>query len=677
MIDTFCELPRIIDNGNVFDPFVWLETESDESLAWLSRQATQTSQVLLSLPGDQTDLAARIRRALSIESRTVPLGRNGRYLFLCSPPGAERASLWLAKAPGETGHEILHPAILDQAEGMAEICDIWPSPDACHAVLAVTHGGRQSTQLVVISLPKTGSAIVLERLDTPSFAWAGWHDDGSFFWSHRVDDAQVLALRTIGCGTVPVAIPCDTTGAGAVPMVSEDGAWLVLLLYSPGIPGCRLFAAINSPTPDFCEISGFDSENLALAGWWQEGLVLVPCSGAGRDVVLADLTPLVNGDAPVLRPLYRDDTGRMSNACALPDGDLLLIDRADDGGNAFRHWRRDGRVDNIKADSGITWNDWTIDRDNGTVIANITRWDTPSHLVAYVPAAKSFRSLRPAPIGLTVWTGQDWAVAEDGTRIPVTLLKPVGMEKDRDLPCLLWGYGGFGLSMQPRCMMSMEPWLTAGGMIAIAHVRGGGELGPAWHKAGKGINKLNSFTDFITVARWLATSGHTSARRLCLWGASAGGLLVLGSALLAPDCCAAVMADNPVTDMAKFTRYPDDGRYWTIEFGDPDNDPEARAAIARWSPLHILEPGRAYPASLITIAHNDERVSPVHGRKMTAALQATGANGLHLLWEQGGVGHGGHTTVTDSANSSATLLLFAAWKTGLEWGLVSDKTSPA
>lgn len=381
----------------------------------------------------------------------------------------------------------------------------------------------------------------------------------------------------------------------------------------------------------------------------------------GRDIVLADL----NGDLPVLRRLYRDDTGRLNSACALANGELLLIDRADDGGNAFRHLSRDGRVKPVEAGGGITWGDWTLDGDSGRLLANLTRWDTPSHLVAYDPAARVFASLRRPATGLQLWTSRAEAIAEDGACIPVTLLKPKGMANERDLPCLLWGYGGFDISIRPHCMMSLEPWLAAGGMVAIAHGRGGGELGHAWHDVGKGANKLNSFTDFIAVARWLAASGNTSARRLCLWGASAGGLLVLGSAVMAPDCCAAVIAENPVTDMVKFTHHDDDDRNWTVEFGNPDSDPDALAAIARWSPLHNLEQGRSYPATLITVARNDERVSPVHGRKMTAALQATGSTGPHLLLEQDQAGHAGHATVSESAESRAALLRFAAWATGL------------
>lgn len=271
---------RIIEGKKVIDPFAWLEWPADEVFAWVRDQESRTSAALTSLPGDQAELSGRIRQALSYEMRTVPLGRSAGYLFLCSPPNAERASLWLSSSPGEAGHEILHPACLDQADGMAEIGSLWPSPNGLHAVLAVTHGGRQCTQLVVIAIDADESAAILERLDTPSFAWASWHDDRAFFWSHRVDDAQVLALKDLDGGNAHVEAPCGASAGGMVPIVSDDGAWLVLLTYAPGVPGCQLFAATNAPSPTFVEIGGFASEDLVLAGWRPDGLTLASTFGA-------------------------------------------------------------------------------------------------------------------------------------------------------------------------------------------------------------------------------------------------------------------------------------------------------------------------------------------------------------------------------------------------------------
>lgn len=471
----------------------------------------------------------------------------------------------------------------------------------------------------------------------------------------------MLSLRHLSGEETALAAPCETTDAGLVPMVSDDGAWLVIVVFAPGVPGCRLFAALNAPCPTFAEILGVDDEGLGLGGWRGEGLVLVPrTTSGGREVVLADLRPLLAGGSPCLSSLYREDGDRMTAACVLRTGEIVLIDRAPDGGHAFR-CLVDGRTVDVPADPGTALAAWTVAE--GRLLATMSSWTAPACLVAFDAESRRFIRLRETGRRLGVDVSRAAVESDDGVRVPVTLIRSAGGGDESARPCLLWGYGGFGISLRPNCMMGLEPWFAAGGMLAIAHVRGGGEGGTAWHEAARGAAKLTSFTDFIAVARWLTASRQTTPERLCAWGSSAGGLLVLGSAVLAPDLFRAVIADNPVTDIARFTRFADDGRFWTVEFGDTARDPAALAAAARWSPLHNLQSGRDYPATLISVSRNDQRVSPIHGRKMTAALQATESRGPHLLMERDGVGHGGMATVGDAADAMATVLRFIAWAT--------------
>lgn len=657
----------VIQSGVVIDPCAWLEGSSEAAMAWREEEAKRASCALSDAP-PLAALVDRIRSALSYETRTVPIGRSGRYFFLCSPEGAERLSLWVSAGPADNGQQIADPTEFDQPDCLAEFGSFWPSFDGQHVVLAVTRGGRQGTQLVLLRVDDSVAVSVIDALDTPTFAWAVWHDNNSFFWSRRVGDVQVLSHRTLDGREAHVPMSVDATKAGIVPMVSEDRQWLLVLTFIPGQPGCRLHAAVNDANPSLIEVEGFNRDGLVLAWWTKQGFLFVTSTGDGsREILFVDFGPLRNGKAPVLRPLYRDETGNLTGACALPGGDVLLVDRAPDGGNAFRRLRAGGTVEPVEAPSGVALGDWTIDRTAGRFVANFQQWDAPARLVTFRPGSMDFEVLRETPLRIALTSTRAMVSGEDGVEIPVTLIRAKDRQDEREVPCLLWGYGGFGLSITPNCMMSLTPWLESGGMVAIAHVRGGGELGPLWHEAGKGPNKRVSFSDMIRVARWIVDEGHTRADRLCLWGGSAGGLLVLGAAVLAPDICAAVIAENPVADLAKFTAFKDDGAYWTVEFGDTANDPAALARAAEWSPLHNLKPSQEYPATLILVGGNDERVSPIHGRKMTAALQATGSRRPHLLLEKAGAGHAGHVTVSEAAHTRAELLSFAAWRTGLKW----------
>jgi prolyl oligopeptidase len=244
--------------------------------------------------------------------------------------------------------------------------------------------------------------------------------------------------------------------------------------------------------------------------------------------------------------------------------------------------------------------------------------------------------------------------------IPVTMIRHQA-QTDPNGPILLMGYGGFEISLRPWCQSYWMPWLEAGGRVAVAHVRGGGERGPRWHQQGKGQRKQVSVSDFLSVARFLRQAGPSA---ICSWGMSNGGGLVLAAAVSAPELFAGVIAINPVVDIAKFHRFTD-GSHWLDEYGDPDQAEDLRA-IASWSPLHRLQIGTRYPPSLIIVAKNDERVDPMHGRKMTAALQATGSPGPHLQCETSDAGHGGGETQTSFAEQAALAQRFAAQSCGID-----------
>ncbi len=215
-------------------------------------------------------------------------------------------------------------------------------------------------------------------------------------------------------------------------------------------------------------------------------------------------------------------------------------------------------------------------------------------------------------------------------------------------------YGAFGVSLRSWCLTVFKPWFEAGGMVAHAHVRGGGEGGRGWHRAAKGAErKLTSFTDLIAVCRDLAP------HPLCLFGAGAGGMLALGAAVMAPDICVGVIADGPLADMANYHRWGH-GKWWMREFGDPATE---LAAIGRWSPLHNLKAGAAYPPVLVISGGADRAETPIHGRKMVAALQAAGASAV--LHEIDGVGNRGAMTLSAQSEDWAVIQRFAAGVTRL------------
>jgi prolyl oligopeptidase len=237
-------------------------------------------------------------------------------------------------------------------------------------------------------------------------------------------------------------------------------------------------------------------------------------------------------------------------------------------------------------------------------------------------------------------TRQVFYRSKDGTRVPMFITHKKGIELDGMNATLLYGYGGFNAAMTPFFRVSSLVWMEMGGVYAVANIRGGGEYGKAWHEAGMKLVKQNCFDDFIAAAEWLIDNGYTSSSKLAISGASNGGLLVGACMTQRPDLFGAALPAVGVMDMLRFNKFTI-GWAWVSDYGSPEN-PEEFEALYAYSPLHNLEPGTAYPATLITTADHDDRVVPAHSFKFAAALQKahTGDDPV-LIRIQTKAGHGG------------------------------------
>jgi prolyl oligopeptidase len=253
--------------------------------------------------------------------------------------------------------------------------------------------------------------------------------------------------------------------------------------------------------------------------------------------------------------------------------------------------------------------------------------------------------------------------SEDGTPVPMFLIAPADAG-DGPRPTILIAYGGFGATAAPGYSPTIEAWVRSGGIYAIAGVRGGGEYGPRWHAAGRGMNKPNAFADFAAAARWLADQGWTTPGQLAIKGASHSGLMVAVAITRNPELYAAAVCQGALTDMV---RYPGLGlgTWWLNEFGSPDN-PDELDALLGYSPYHRVEPGTNYPAVLLISARTDPRVGAAHTRKLTAALQhATMSDQPVLLRTEDDVGHG-LRTASRLIDQQTEVLAFCALHTGLD-----------
>lgn len=226
-------------------------------------------------------------------------------------------------------------------------------------------------------------------------------------------------------------------------------------------------------------------------------------------------------------------------------------------------------------------------------------------------------------------TKQVFYPSKDGTRVPMFLVYKKGLRSDGSHPALLYGYGGFDISMLPHFALAQIPWLEAGGVYAVANIRGGGEYGEAWHQAGMLANKQKVFDDFIAAGEWLIAQGWSGQHKLAIQGGSNGGLLTAACLTQRPDLYGAVISQVPVIDMLRYHRYTV-GRYWIPEYGSAEASEAQFRTLYAYSPLHNIKPVD-YPPVLVMTADHDDRVLPAHAKKFVATLQATATGGGPLL----------------------------------------------
>lgn len=316
----------------------------------------------------------------------------------------------------------------------------------------------------------------------------------------------------------------------------------------------------------------------------------------------------------------------------------------------------------------------------GTVTAVGGEWDGPDLFVGFtsfaVPPEVHHRDLRSgrtelwervtAPVNTGAYeVRQVFFDSDDGTEVSMFLVHRKELPKDGIVPTLLYGYGGFNISQTPQFSRAAYLLLEHGGIYAVANLRGGGEYGDAWHKAGMLGNKQNVFDDFLAAADWLLESGYTSTDRLAISGRSNGGLLVAAALTQRPRRFRAALCAVPLTDMLRYHRFLI-AKLWIPELGSAD-DPEAFKWLNAYSPYHRVEDGKDYPAVLVTTGEGDSRVEPSHARKFAARLQAaTGSGHPVLLRTEINAGHGQGKPLAKQIDEATDEWTFLFWQLGIK-----------
>jgi prolyl oligopeptidase len=308
-------------------------------------------------------------------------------------------------------------------------------------------------------------------------------------------------------------------------------------------------------------------------------------------------------------------------------------------------------------------------QEQDTLYFSFTNYKTPPSIYALEPIHGNYELYWQPAIDFypeDYETHQEFYTSADGTRIPVILTHKKGLVKDGKNPTLLYGYGGFNISLTPSFSVVNAAWMEQGGIYAVPNIRGGGEYGKSWHKAGTKMQKQNVFDDFIAAAEYLIKEGYTSPDYLAMRGGSNGGLLVGAVMTQRPELMKVALPAVGVLDMLRYHTFTA-GAGWAYDYGTSEESEEMFRYLLGYSPLHNLKEGVAYPATLVTTADHDDRVVPAHSFKFAATLQNKQAgNNPVLIRIETKAGHGAGTPVRKTIEQYADIFAFTLYNMGYQ-----------
>ncbi|AKN18850.2 prolyl oligopeptidase [Mycobacterium haemophilum DSM 44634] len=675
------------------DPYRWLEDDdSPHCLRWLDEQTEllEASAVSLSLRGFFGDVVAELTAAGSVMSpvTSTPVVRGPRRFFLRRRSGQELPILMMAAGSGPD-RVLLDPAAIDPC-GLTTL-DAWhPSWSGRLVAAQLSRAGNERPELRVLDVD-TGDPVgrpVHPGRQTP-VAWLP--DDSGYYYVHDSGSEGLGQVRVhrLDDQTTPDAVVFQTPLRQLAVTVSGDKRWLVISAMAGGQAGNRIYLADladgNSRAPRLLKVyDGTVDGSQALLKVGPRNLMYAittrdapagrvclvdpdrPTRDAWRTVVTLPPRHVLTGCTALVEP-RRGQLRFLVSSSGSGEPRLVLYDvHGQPLYDAPTPGSGPGTLTNLTSAPGDSGQAWFLYTDFMTPAA-VYRFDLADRRVHRDDAGDV-----PSPAGPAVTVHRVSYPADDGTRIPIYLIVPTGIT-DGPRPTILSAYGGFGVSAAAAYSPSVLAWVKAGGIYAIAGIRGGGEHGSQWHAAGRGTNKPKAFSDFAAAARWLHRNGLTTPRQLAIRGTSHSGLTVAVALTRDPHLYAAAVCSSPLTDMIRYPRLGA-GALWTAEFGDPTNT-EDRNVLLRYSPYHNVRPGAAFPAVLLTSPRRDARVGAGHARKLTAALQhATSSTNPILLRTEDHVGHGPRAA-SRLINIDADTLAFCAAHTGLTAPDTAEKPS--
>jgi prolyl oligopeptidase len=627
------------------DPYRWLEdATTPQTQAWQAIQDQLWLNHATTLPG-RYQLRNRVRALSSVGSVSTPVWRGDRCFVLRRSAAQEHPVLYVDDAV------LLDPQQLDPT-GRTTLDSWQPSPDGALLAFQISRGGDEQSILHVLDIA-TG-VVVDGPIDGCRYSPVAWLPDGKSFYYVRF--RQVLH-HVVGRSDDERVLPGEASYGLDL---SADGRWLTISA-ARGPANDLWLADLTSDQPPVVVQQGVDA--ITIMSVSREGRLYVVTT---LDAPTGKICVGDPEDPTVWRDYVPADPAAPLSSLAILDKVVLVGRTRNAVGEIAIHDLVTGRYLGDVPLPGVGSVGSLVSRPEGDnqVWFSYTDSVTPAAVYQYDVTSGRTTPWSPPPGAIGAADAESQQVdftSADGTELQLLIVGKPGEHGPR--PAILYGYGGFGQSLTPTYSAFALAWVAAGGIFVTATLRGGGERGDDWHKAGMLDQKQNVFDDYLAAAETLISEGWTTPDQLALCGESNGGLLVGAAITQRPELFAAAVLSAPLLDMVRY-EHSGLGASWVPEFGSA-SDPAGLATLLSYSPYHRVKPGVKYPAVLFTTFGGDTRVDPLHARKMCASLQHATSSGRPVLlrFEQDS-GHAGGSA-SQGIGLAADMLAFLAHHTGL------------
>ena len=647
------------------DPFRWLENDRiGETMDWVTRQNKVTFAHLESIPF-RKQITDRLTAMWNYERISAPFTR-GKNTFYYKNDGLQNQSVLYKKT--KKGDEIFLDPNTFSKDGTTSLAGIDFSKSGKYCAYQISVAGSDWRKIIVINT-KT-KAIIGDTLVDVKFSGISWYKDEGFYYSSydrpkgselsEKTDQHKLYYHKLGTKQKDdvIIFGAKEKRRYVSASVSRDMNYLFISAANSTSGNELYFKNLkkkNSPIVPI--VSNFDNDHYVLDTKKGTFYIVTNLKAPNKRIVLAKAehpTPENWVDfIPETKHVLSPSKG----------AGFIFTHYMIDAVSAVKQYDYDGKLIRDIELPGVGMASGFSGREKDKELYfSFTNYITPGTIFSFDPKSGATKIYQQPKVKFESDKYESYQVfyeSKDGTRVPMIITHKKGIEFNGENPTMLYGYGGFNVSLTPAFSVANALWIEMGGIYAVPNLRGGGEYGKAWHKAGTQMQKQNVFDDFIVAAEYLINKGYTSPRRLAISGRSNGGLLVGAAMTQRPELFAVALPGVGVLDMLRYHTFTA-GAGWAYDYGTAEDSPEMFQYLLGYSPVHNVRPGVNYPATMITTADHDDRVVPAHSFKFAAELQEKNPGGRPMLIRiDVNAGHGAGKPVAMTIQEYADMMAFA------------------